>query len=235
MCGGSVRVALIDSGLSASQTDWQAAGQCFDEQNMGVVATRPILPDKLQHGSLIAQVIIDHLPQVEIINAQVFTDRLYCTPAVVAAAIDWALVERAEVIAMSFGVKKDQALLRESCQRARASNCILIAASPAQGGEVYPAAYEGVIRFTGDARCRPGEFSALRSSQADFGAHAWPLDKAFCGDRRPHKGGASYAVAWGVIATASLLEVQPDATAEAVFDAITLRCRYCGRERRLTG
>jgi hypothetical protein len=48
---------------------------------------------------------------------------------------------------------------------------VLVAASPARGEPVYPAAYPGVVRATGDARCAPGEHSWLASAHADFGAH----------------------------------------------------------------
>ena len=98
---------------------------------------------------------------------------------------------------------------------------ILIAAVPARGGVVYPGGYAGVIRVSGDARCAPGEISALGGAPADYGA--CPADV----DGRP--GGASFAAARLTGLLASRLS-ESESDPRALLDALA---RFHGRERRL--
>ena len=107
---------------------------------------------------------------------------------------------------------------------------ILIASSPARGEAVYQAAYENVIRVSGDARCQSGEFSALFNRQADFSAHAWPLGKTPEGV--PLIGGASYAAAEVTIAVARYLSEHDDVSGFDPVEYLRTLCRYSGRERR---
>jgi len=97
----------------------------------------------------------------------------------------------------------------------------LIGAVPARGATVYPGSYPDVIRVSGDARCAPGEISALGGDPADYGACPRTLDG------RP--GGASLAVAH---LTGILARQLGDASGDprALLDGLA---RFHGRERRL--
>jgi len=99
----------------------------------------------------------------------------------VAAALDWVVSEGAQLVNMSFGLSHDRPVLREACERALAADVILVAASPARGAPGFPASYPGVIRATGDARCRADEISFLDSPQADFGACVRSSDTVVAG------------------------------------------------------
>jgi len=227
----AIRVALIDSGLTQSQTARVAQDRNFSPDGEGGFPPQAAFPDRLAHGSRIAEIILRQLPDIELVNGQVFTDRLSTTPKTVSAAIDWAVDQGSRIIGMSFGLKEDREILRASCQRALDHNIIIIAAAPARGEVVYPAAYEGIIRFTGDARCSEGEYSALFSRQADFGAYAWP--QGFDRDNVPKGGGASFSVAWGIIAAVAVLRNNPAAIPGDIISGIEENCSYKGRETRL--
>ena len=101
-----------------------------------------------------------------------------------------------------------------------------MAAAPAQGAAVYPSAYAGVLRVTGDARCAPGEFTWLDSPQAKIGACAGGLDHV---PGNPG-GGASCAVAHvsGQLARLRAAGVP----ANALLDELRDGCTYFGVERR---
>ncbi|PCI42840.1 MAG: peptidase S8 and S53 subtilisin kexin sedolisin [Alphaproteobacteria bacterium] len=154
----TVRLGLVDSGVSVRQTIYVHASLPDDA-----------LPDPLGHGTAVCEVIWHHAPHIALYNAQVFDRRGVTTAREVAAAIDWLVAEKVDLINLSLGLAHDRSVLAAACERAVAANIILIASSPAQGAAVYPSSYDGVIRATGDARCDRGEISFLDSGQADFG------------------------------------------------------------------
>ncbi len=146
-------------------------------------------------------------------------------PAVVAAGLNWLVEQDCQLVNMSFGLRQDRRVLREACLAARRAGAVLVAAAPARGPAVFPSAYDGVVRVTGDARCAPGEFSRLGTAQADFGAC---VRGAQAGDRPC--GGASFAVARVTAALAAHLGAGGDARDVAAY----LRgiARYQGPERK---
>ena len=152
--------------------------------------------DQLGHGTAVATIITNNLP-VEIVSARVFHDKLICTPSQIAEAIQWLTSKKVDIINMSFGLRNDRSVLRESCEQALTNNIILVAAAPSQGKPVFPSHYHGIIRATGDARCTQGEISWLDSSQADFGGYSG----------RPHLGPAGASIGCASV-TASLAQVK---------------------------
>ena len=110
--------------------------------------------------------------------------------------------------------------MREAVATAQAAGMILIAAAPARGAVIYPGGYAGVIRVCGDARCAPGEISALGGAPADYGA--CPRDMS----GRP--GGASFAAAHVTGLLASHLRGS-DCAPRTLLDRLA---RLQGREQR---
>lgn len=174
----TVRCGLVDSGISDSQAEH-------------VTAFMPggILPDILGHGTAVCEVILHHAPDVRLHMAQVFDQRGVTTARAVAAAIDWLVAEKVDLINLSLGLSHDRSILKDACERAVSAGIILIASAPAQGAAVYPSSYPGIIRATGDARCGANEISFLDSTQADFGGCPRGLNAA------SQAGGASMGTA----------------------------------------
>jgi hypothetical protein len=231
------RVGLIDScggaleGLDAAALEdasWVVDAAAFVVHD-GRVECRETVADPTGHGSRIAELLISGRP-VELLLGQVFTTLGPTSGAAVAAAIDWAVERRAGLVHLSLGLAGDRAVLGLAVQRAIDAGCILVASMPARGAPVYPAAYPGVVRATGDARCAPHELSALRpwffggcprleiarrmvNGHAEGGA----------------SGGASIGAAW---VTHAILQ-EPPLAAPAAVEALTARAKYRGPERRL--
>lgn len=185
----ALRIALVDSGCAAGHAPRvrAAVGFVLDETGLNQV---PAAADMLGHGSRVADILLHCVPQAELLVAQVFHERLTTTAAQVAAAIDWAVTNGAQLVNLSLGLREPRPVLAEACARALAAGVVLCAAMPARGAVVYPAAFAGVLRVTGDARCAPGELAAIGTAQVDFGAHVRPLDGSLGG------AGASMACAW---------------------------------------
>jgi hypothetical protein len=210
-------VALIDScGHWPGATD--AAAFVSDGQR---VERRATAADSSGHGSRIAQLFTAGDDAVELLLAQVFLSERAASAAALAAAVDWAAAQHAELIHMSLGLEADRAVLAAAVARAVAVGCIIVASTPARGALVYPAGYANVIRATGDARCAPGEVSCL---------NPWLFGGcprfASAGDT---SGGASVGAAH---VTRAIISGPKWESAAAVAAALTASARYLGPERR---
>jgi hypothetical protein len=234
------RVGLIDScggrfegidGAPLEEASWVADAAAF-VGHAGRVDCRETVADPTGHGSRIAELLISGR-SAELLLGQVFTSLGPTSGAAVAAAIDWAVERRVGLIHLSLGLAGDRAVLGSAVQRAIDAGCVLVAAMPARGASVYPAAYPGVIRATGDARCAPHEVSALRpwffGGCPRFEVASRPASGRVEGRAEGRaSGGASIGAAW---VTHAILQ-EPTLAAPAVVAALTARAKYLGPERR---
>jgi len=213
-----VRVGVVDSGWPlALQGRVDAARSFVDDGDAH---------DRVGHGSRTLMATAARAPQARFVVAQVFGDALRTDMATVARAVDWLVGEGVLLINLSLGVRQDHPPLRAACERAIASGCLLVAATPARGEPVFPAAYPGVIRVMGDARCGPGQHSALGLPHADFGACVLPPD----GDRA--HAGASLGSAHLSGRVAALLANGVARERAAVWQALIDSAAFHGPERR---
>lgn len=214
-----VRVGVVDSGWPLALQDRVLAARSF-------VAGGSDAMDRLGHGARTLQAITALVPDARFVVAQVFGDALRTDMATVARAVDWLVGEGVALINLSLGVRQDYPALRAACERAVASGCLLVASTPARGDPVFPAAYPGAIRAMGDARCAPGQHSALLLPHADFGACVLPPD----GDRA--HAGASLGCAHLSGRVAALLATGVAHTRESVWQALVDSAAFHGPERR---
>lgn len=199
------RVALIDSGCDAPAPP-PAAALRF-RLDAGAVHREAPVADPTGHGSRIGAIIAAAQPAPELLLAQVFDGGWPTSAAVVAEALRWAVSAGAQLLHLSLGLRADRPVLRGAVEHALAAGCIVVAAVPARGGVPYPAAYPGVLRATGDARCAPHQLSALDPDAALFGGctrtpggagasvGAAYVSRAICGIGLPPTGGLAGIVA----------------------------------------
>ena len=221
----SWRLALIDSCGS-----WPGAIDAAAFASAGEHVERcATVADPSGHGSRIAQLFAAANTEIELLLGQVFLSAGPTSGAAVAAAIDWAVAGRANIIHMSLGLAADRAVLGSAVRRAIDLDCIIVASMPARGPPVYPARYPDVIRATGDARCAPGELSCL--GPKFFGGCLLFADggRADLGSGAHRGGGASIGAAW---VTRNILSGPSRMTASAVVAALTANARYQGAEHR---
>lgn len=186
------RIAIIDSGLgtaaiaatgaaaaevaaaSAGTAAGAAAGLTveattrFEALDHGVRQADPVA-DEHGHGTRIAQVIASSSSRVSLLIAQALDARGVSSAAAIAAAIDWAVDRAAHLVHLSVGLAQDRAVLGAAVARAKEAGVLVVASSPARGTLSYPAAYAGVLRASGDARCDTGQISHLGAGHAEFG------------------------------------------------------------------
>ena len=230
------RVGLIDScgglrGLdAAAQGDASsvAAAAAFVACD-GRVECRGTVADPTGHGSRIAELLISGR-RLELLLGQVFTTSGPTSGAAVAAAIDWAVERRVGLIHLSLGLAGDRMVLGLAVRRAIDAGCIIVAAMPARGAPVYPAAYPGVVRATGDARCAPHELSALRPW---FFGGCPRLEVASRMANGHAEGGASGGASIGAAWVTHAILQEPPLAAPAAVEALTALAKYRGPECRM--
>jgi subtilisin family serine protease len=206
-----IRVGLVDTGIAPSLAGAIVAAKDFAGVPIG---------DTSGHGTTVARIILHHAPDARLLCARAFGLGGRAEPAAVADALRWLIAERARLVNLSLGLPHDRDVLRAAVAEALAAGLILIASTPARGAPVYPAAYPGVLRVTGDARCAAAEISALGGEPADYGACPRDLEG--------NPGGASLAAAHLTGLLARGMET-PGADAAAIIGRAV---RIQGRERR---
>lgn len=214
----SVPVGVLDSGLDPALGARIAAARRFGSGE----------PRPLRHGAEIGAILARYAPHARFLDARVFLDRMSAPVPVVAEGLRWLVAHGARVLNLSLGLRQDHPALRAACAAARERGCLLVASTPPRGPPVYPAAYPGVLRVCGDARCAPGEISCFGGEPADWGASPRPPD-ALPG---APVGGSSYAVAYVSARIAEYLHHHPHADGAAVLAHLRSSARYHGRERR---
>jgi subtilisin family serine protease len=213
-----IKVGLLDDGIAGAPAQNVVAMREF------IQPARVPLADG--HGSAMAAIITGLCGQVRLYDARVFPERGPATPASLAEALDWLSTQKVELVNISLGLRDDRDVLRLACARSIERGTLLVAAAPARGAAVYPAAYPGVLRVTGDARCAPGEYTWLDSPQATVGA---------CVGGSNHVpgqagGGASCAVAQ---VTGELARMRSaGVVTDDLLGELRGRCTYFGPEQR---
>lgn len=218
-----VRIGVVDSGHDLSEQPPVAARR-FALAHAGLLE-HEAEADALGHGSAVSAAILERAGEARLYVAQVFDGRGVTSALQVAAAIEWLLACQVRVINLSLGLREDRPVLRQACALAVEAGILLCASSPAQGSPVYPAAYPGVLRVTGDARCLPQQWSWLGSAQADVGACVRSADGRLSG--------ASLGCAALTGHLAAFLQQHPDASNQGIRDWLHEQAHYHGPERRL--
>jgi hypothetical protein len=218
-----VKVGIVDSGVSPAQRGTLAA--CVGIAASAAGIERAVAhDDAVGHGTAVAQIIMAEAPHAQLLSAQAFAGLRQADAACVAAAIDWCVEQRVRIVNLSLGLATDEAVLSAACRAAVAQGAIVVAAFPARGGSVYPAAYPGVLAVSGDARCSPGIWSVIDERRL-YGAAPFAADGLT-------PGGASYAAARLSGRAARFLASWPTARADDFRYWLEAGAAFRGRERR---
>ncbi len=147
-----VKIAIMDSGVDNTHRDLE--GIYISHYN----AINPTndATDRLGHGTAMAGIItandngkgikgISH--NVEILSIKVLDNQGKGDLSNFVSGIEWAIKQDVDVINMSFGIKRDDPLLRGAVEKAMDKGIIIVAAAGNNPGmsTQFPAAYENVI------------------------------------------------------------------------------------------
>ncbi|MDE5778162.1 MAG: S8 family peptidase [Lachnospiraceae bacterium] len=154
--GDQIRVAVMDTGVSASE-DINVAGRVnFIE---GEEDVNPLYEDVSGHGTSVASVIAAKdnnigvtgiNPYVQLYSVKVLDDNRKTSLSSVIKGIYWCIENDIDIINMSFGTNVKSEILEQVIKDAEEKGILLIAAAGNQGQDAesnieYPAAFEEVI------------------------------------------------------------------------------------------
>ncbi|NMG31350.1 subtilisin-like serine protease QhpE [Aromatoleum evansii] len=222
----TITVGIIDGGFTGVLHALHGAAS-FVPAPDGCVQRAPAVGRPLPHGETVAALVLDAAPATRLIDARIASHRHAPTPAMVAAAIAWCVEEGARIINLSLGLLEDRGVLRDACAQALARGIVLVAAAPARGTPVFPAAYPGVLAISGDARCAAGQWSSLQGETS--GGADWGCSPAGTG-RTP--GGASMATARFSGIVAGVLADFPSMSLPGLVEHLAARAAWHGREHK---
>ncbi|MDG4807473.1 type VII secretion-associated serine protease mycosin [Micromonospora sp. WMMD1120] len=237
--GAGVTVAVIDSGVSATHP--LLKGQVLEGRDFNNLPANQGQCDEAGHGTLIAGIIAGRegagvpfsgvAPAARILPIRVLPQLGDVSdeqlPAEIAAAIDWAVAQGADVINLSL-TTIPQPELTAAVERALAKRVVLVAAAGnrsenSQNRPGYPAAYPGVIAVGGVDEQGGHVGTSISGDYVDIAAPGLNIvGPAPRGDgyRAVPDGGTSYAAAY-VSGTAALVRAAyPQLTPQQVAERL---------------
>ncbi len=161
---GSVRVGVVDTGVNPwhSHVRGRVRGCRIFRDPEGRVREDGDFRDPVGHGTAVAGVLRQELPEAEIFAVRVFDRRLTTYPSLVARGVLRAAAEGCRVINLSLAVPPGPGaeVLAGACAAVVATGCVVVAAGDPEGRPVIPAALPGVLGVLADKGLGEGEVRA---------------------------------------------------------------------------
>ncbi|MEU5904039.1 type VII secretion-associated serine protease mycosin [Micromonospora sp. NPDC047467] len=237
--GAGVTVAVIDSGVSAIHP--LLKGQVLAGRDFNDLPANQGQCDLAGHGTMVAGIIAGQegtgapfsgvAPAARILPIRVLPDAKgtndEALPGQIAAAINWAVDNGADVINLSL-VTLPRPELAEAVERALAKRVVLVAAAgnrqeQQEDKPAYPAAYPGVIAVAGVDEQGGHVGTSVSGAYVDVAAPGLNIvgpAPGGSGYRAEPTGGTSFAAAYVSGVVALVRAAHPDLTPEQVADRL---------------
>jgi len=205
--GRGVRVAVVDSGWSASSED----PRVMPVVEPGGADEAGLPGDAVGHGTWCALRVLQVAPEAEIVPVRVFRDRLETSVPLLYEAIQTARTTGARVINLSLATHRADAIhpLYEVCERARRDGVVVVAAAHNRGGRAVPAYLEPVLSVGHGPHTELLEFTYEADAAIECTAASGGVPCPGVDGRPIRRGGSSTAAATLSGIVARLLEVAP--------------------------
>lgn len=146
--GRGVRVAVIDSGWDRADDDPRVLpGVGIERAGANLLRRVADDGDRIGHGTGCIRQLLAIAPDARVVPVRIFGDELETSPRALLAGIDAAVGHRVDVISLSAGTPRTDAILPlyAACERARRAGTIVVAAGDNAGGPAFPAVFDTVI------------------------------------------------------------------------------------------
>jgi type VII secretion-associated serine protease mycosin len=194
-------VAVVDTGVDAAQPD--LAGRVLTGRDF--INDDGDAYDDQWHGTWVAAIIAANTnngvgiagasPRARILPVKVLDAYGNGTDADIAAGITWAADHNADVINLSLGGPRENAVIRQAVEYALRRDVVVVASAGNEGSDApqYPAAYPGVVAVAAtDANGEPASFSG-RGPWIDIAAPGTNITSARSRSSYETMSGTSYA------------------------------------------
>ncbi|MFH1399460.1 MAG: S8 family serine peptidase [Candidatus Woesearchaeota archaeon] len=222
--GMGIRFAILDTGINYNHHD-------LDNNYYGGVDFVNYDNDPMDddgHGTMVAGIIaaedndfgiVGVAPNVELISVKVLNNRGEGYVSDVVKGINWAIDNHVNIILLSLGSDTYSEILRESVEKAYASNILVIAAAGNNPSIIYyPAAYDSVIAVSAiDKNLQIADFSS-RGTYIDFAAPGVSILSTELGGGETISSGTSMAAPHVAGVAALYWSENPELDNEGIWD-----------------
>ncbi len=147
--GKKVKVCVIDSGWNKELKDTRIKeGISFIDSSLEFkLNISENYHDNIGHGTSITDLILQIAPDIQIIHAKVFEDKLETSIEILIESIKWAIDKKVNIINLSLGSEKKYHIkpLYKICEIAKEKNIIIVASNSNTQKYNYPAIFENSI------------------------------------------------------------------------------------------
>jgi subtilisin family serine protease len=172
------RIAIIDTGVNRwhSHVRGRVRGCRLYLDDDGCIAEDRDFRDPVGHGTAVAGIIREALPEAEIFVVRVFDGGAATYPSLVARGILRAAAEGCTLINLSLSMDPGPGseLVAGACEAALDAGCLLVAAARPTTPAAIPASLPGVVSALADDRLEPGE--VREEGRLRFAAPGRPRD-----------------------------------------------------------
>ena len=214
----TVDVAILDTGIdvdhSLLQSSIRSGYDAISDKSIG---------DENGHGSHVAGIIAMNTPQFNLIPIKTLDRYGYGDLYSFLRGLYYAIDYNADVINMSFGIRKDNPMIKEAVHKAVSSGIPIVTASGNNGSPYlqFPAGYEEVISVGAYDRNEAKAAFSQYGEHLDYvapGVDIW--SSAITGDYTL-KSGTSMATAFITKTVASLKSTNPDLSPAEIEEILT--------------
>jgi len=149
-----LRIGVIDTGVNPwhSHVRGRVTGFRIFADRDSAIREDEDFRDPVGHGTAVAGILRQGLPEAELFAVRVFDGSLTTYPSLVARGILRAAAVGCDLINLSLAVPPSPGfrLLAEACEAAREAGCALVAAARPAQPELLPASLPGVFRVLVD-------------------------------------------------------------------------------------
>ncbi|WP_409273272.1 S8 family serine peptidase [Neobacillus sp. SCS-31] len=225
LTGAGVKVAVIDSGISAH-------GELVIAGGVSTVDYTASYEDDNGHGTHVAGIIaaksdgkgmVGIAPDVKLYAVKVMGADGNGTLVDVIEGLDWAIANGMDIVNMSLGTPSNSRVLHSLIDTARQKNIIVVAASGNESTSVsYPAKYDNAVAVSAvDSAKQFASFSNF-GPEIDFAAPGVGIVSTYPGNRFARMSGTSQAAPHVAGLLAGLKQKYPSQTAGELIETLKL-------------
>ncbi len=200
--GRGVRVAVVDTGVEADHPvfDGHVSGGVIIELNDQVEDGFVAIPDNpprdvAGHGTACAGIIHGLAPEAEIFSVRVLGDNMRGRALTFAAGIEWAIMNRFDVVNMSLSTSSEdlRMLFYELADAAYFKNVTLVCAVNNIPAPSYPSTFASVISVAAHHARDPWTYYYNPAPPVEFGAPGIDVEVAWVNKQVATNTGNSFA------------------------------------------
>jgi subtilisin family serine protease len=176
----AIRIGVVDSGVNPwhSHVSGGVYGCRFYMAEDGSIREDDDIRDLVGHGTAVAGILRQQLPDAEIFAVRVFERDLTSYPSLVARGVLRAAAEGCSFINLSLAMPLGPGaeLLYMACAEAMEAGCVIVSAGHAEKRVLLPASIPGVLGVVADDRVPEGEIRVVRGRSFPYAATGRPRE-----------------------------------------------------------